>query len=48
MLDNRIAVNTGKVGLLEIVKALGEYLTSTEDEVRLKGKIKESADFERR
>ncbi|WWC93066.1 uncharacterized protein L201_008031 [Kwoniella dendrophila CBS 6074] len=31
------AVNDGKVGLLEIVKALGEYLTSTEDEVRLNG-----------
>ncbi|WWC65616.1 uncharacterized protein I303_108236 [Kwoniella dejecticola CBS 10117] len=30
-------VNNGQVGLLEIVKALGEYLTSTEDEVRLKG-----------
>ncbi|WWD04098.1 hypothetical protein V865_002163 [Kwoniella europaea PYCC6329] len=31
------AVNNGTVGLLEVVKALGEYLTSTEDEVRLKG-----------
>ncbi|WRT69441.1 uncharacterized protein IL334_006427 [Kwoniella shivajii] len=31
------AVNNGHVGLLEIVKALGEYLTSTEDDVRLKG-----------
>ncbi|WVW86641.1 hypothetical protein I302_108694 [Kwoniella bestiolae CBS 10118] len=30
-------VNNGSVGLLEIVKALGEYLTSTEDEVRLNG-----------
>ncbi|WVR08275.1 hypothetical protein IAU60_005322 [Kwoniella sp. DSM 27419] len=30
-------VNHGQVGLLEIIKALGEYLTSTEDEVRLKG-----------
>ncbi|WVQ79530.1 hypothetical protein IAT38_001629 [Cryptococcus sp. DSM 104549] len=30
-------VNSGSVGLLNVVKALGEYLTSTEDEVRLKG-----------
>ncbi|WWD20081.1 hypothetical protein CI109_104555 [Kwoniella shandongensis] len=30
-------INNGSVALLEIVKALGEYLTSTEDDVRLKG-----------
>lgn len=30
-------VNEGKTPLLDIVKALGEYLTSTEDDVRLKG-----------
>lgn len=32
------AINDGKSQLLEVVKALGEYLTSTEDGVRLKGK----------
>jgi hypothetical protein len=31
------AVRNGQVGLLEIVRALGDYLTSTEDEVRVKG-----------
>ena len=31
------AVRSGQVGLLEIVRALGDYLTSTEDEVRVKG-----------
>ncbi|WWC73452.1 uncharacterized protein I206_107422 [Kwoniella pini CBS 10737] len=30
-------VSNGQVGLLEIVKALGEYLTAAEEEVRLKG-----------
>ncbi|WVF68679.1 hypothetical protein IAT40_003451 [Kwoniella sp. CBS 6097] len=30
-------VNGGQVGLLEVIKALGEYLTSPEDDVRLKG-----------
>ncbi|KAK8849457.1 hypothetical protein IAR55_004790 [Kwoniella newhampshirensis] len=30
-------VSGGSVALLDVVKALGEYLTSTEDEVRLKG-----------
>ncbi|WVQ75192.1 hypothetical protein IAR50_004803 [Cryptococcus sp. DSM 104548] len=31
------AINNGQTQLLQIVKALGEYLTSTEDETRLKG-----------
>ena len=38
--DRRVplsAVRSGQVGLLEIVRALGDYLTSTEDEVRVKG-----------
>jgi DNA repair/transcription protein MET18/MMS19 len=30
-------VNDSSVPLLDVVKALGEYLTSTEDDVRLKG-----------
>lgn len=30
-------VNDGSTHLLGIVKALGEYLTSTKDDVRLKG-----------
>ncbi|KIR60191.1 DNA repair/transcription protein MET18/MMS19 [Cryptococcus bacillisporus CA1873] len=30
-------VNSGQIQLLQVVKALGEYLTSTEDDVRLKG-----------
>jgi DNA repair/transcription protein MET18/MMS19 len=30
-------INTGRVPILDIVKALGEYLTTTEDDVRLKG-----------
>jgi DNA repair/transcription protein MET18/MMS19 len=30
-------VNDGSTPLLEVVKALGEYLTSSEDDVRLKG-----------
>jgi hypothetical protein len=30
-------VNDSLVPLLDVVKALGEYLTSTEDDVRLKG-----------
>ncbi|KAJ9107913.1 hypothetical protein QFC19_002656 [Naganishia cerealis] len=31
------AVEEGQVGLLEVVRALGEYITSTEDDVRRKG-----------
>ncbi|ODO00637.1 DNA repair/transcription protein MET18/MMS19 [Cryptococcus wingfieldii CBS 7118] len=31
------AINNGQTQLLQIVKALGEYLTSTEDDTRLKG-----------
>ncbi|ORY34974.1 Dos2-interacting transcription regulator of RNA-Pol-II-domain-containing protein [Naematelia encephala] len=31
------SVNDGSTPLLEVVKGLGEYLTSTEDDVRLKG-----------
>lgn len=34
-----IAVQDGSVGLLEVVRALGEYITSTEDDVRRKGKL---------
>ncbi|EAL20722.1 hypothetical protein CNBE0870 [Cryptococcus deneoformans B-3501A] len=30
-------VNSGQVQLLQVVKALGNYLTSTEDDIRLKG-----------
>lgn len=30
-------VNDGQVALIEVVKGLGEYLTSTEDDTRLKG-----------
>jgi hypothetical protein len=30
-------INTGTTPLLDVVKALGEYLTTTEDDVRLKG-----------
>lgn len=31
------AVQSGSVGLLEVVRALGEYITSPEDDVRRKG-----------
>ncbi|WVQ96214.1 hypothetical protein IAU59_003318 [Kwoniella sp. CBS 9459] len=31
------SINGGQVGLLDVIKALGEYLTSPEDDVRLKG-----------
>ena len=33
-----IAVQEGQIGLLEVVRALGDYLTSTEDEVRVRGR----------
>jgi DNA repair/transcription protein MET18/MMS19 len=32
-------IQDGHVGLLEVVKALGEYITATDDDVRLKGEI---------
>jgi DNA repair/transcription protein MET18/MMS19 len=32
-------INDGKIQMLEVVRALGEYLTSIEDGVRLKGKL---------
>jgi hypothetical protein len=32
-----VAISNGHITLLEVVKALGEYLTSEEDEVRTKG-----------
>ena len=34
-----LAVQDGSVGLLDVVRALGEYITSTEDDVRRKGKV---------
>jgi DNA repair/transcription protein MET18/MMS19 len=34
----RPGVNDGQVPLIDVVKGLGEYLTSTEDDTRLKGK----------
>ena len=33
-------VNDGSVPLINVVKGLGEYLTSTEDDTRLKGKFR--------
>jgi hypothetical protein len=33
-----VGVNDGQTPMLVVVKALGEYLTSTEDETRLKGR----------
>lgn len=32
-------INDGSVPLISVVKGLGEYLTSTEDDTRLKGEI---------
>jgi hypothetical protein len=32
-------IQDGQVGLLEVVKALGEYITATDDAVRLRGKL---------
>jgi len=34
-----LGVNDGSVPLISVVKGLGEYLTSTEDETRLKGEL---------
>ena len=34
----RSAISTGSASLLDVVKALGEYLTAEEDELRNKGK----------
>lgn len=32
-------IRQGKIGLLDVVKGLGEYLTSTEDPVRIRGEM---------
>lgn len=34
-----VGIQDGHVGLLEVVKALGEYITATDDDVRVKGKL---------
>ena len=34
-----VGVNDGSTPLLGIVKALGQYLTATEDDIRLQGKF---------
>ncbi len=34
-----LAISDGRAALLDVVKALGEYLTSEEDELRTKGVI---------
>ena len=34
------AINAGSTALSDLVKALGEYLVSQEDETRLKGELK--------
>lgn len=35
----RLAISAGSASLLDVVKALGEYLTAEEDELRTKGKL---------
>lgn len=34
-----LGINDGSVPLISVVKGLGEYLTSTEDDTRLKGEL---------
>jgi DNA repair/transcription protein MET18/MMS19 len=51
ILSSSSALDNGAVPLTDVVRALGEYLTSTEDETRLKGThpvipVERQADFQ--
>jgi hypothetical protein len=45
---NLAGVNDGSVPLINVVKGLGEYLTSTEDDTRLKGGFNHSNSTDQR